>query len=209
MEEKIVYSMEIADRIRKSFETLQYPYEFDEKTGVFSTEVDLQGSLIKVHVLIHVLEKAFVSHGLVAVHPDPEDPEQMARMAEFLHRVNHELERGHFEMDYESGIIGYRNYVDCYGQLPGMAVIIRSFSICSSMFELYGTGIAGIVFSDASPVELKTMCESEGGPVSQLCEGMEGHVDELEKGMDRLRKIMRFDGHFSSGKGGINDFQIL
>ncbi len=193
MNEEIMYSKEIAERIRKAFEAVAYPYAFDEETGDFTGTVDLQGPLIKVHILIQVLPRGFISRGMVALHPDPADPAQMARMAEFLTRVNSELDRGHFEMEYEHGFIGFRHDVDCYSHLPSRAEILRSFSICSSMFELYGMGIAGILFSDATPAELKALCEREDGPAGQLRGELEDQYGALDEHMDRLRDIMDDD----------------
>lgn len=156
------YSTDIANAVREFLDADDWNYTFHEDKGVFHFNLSTNSRLRTVNFFVHVRSDHYKVLCISPLNANTDNPQDMARMAEFLTRANYGLTYGCFEMDYCDGEIRFRMAVDCDGDtIPAPEVIKSSIYIPASMFSRYGSGIVSTMFSDASPADLVRSCEED------------------------------------------------
>jgi hypothetical protein len=105
-------------------------------------------------------EEQFVFYSVLPINV-PES--RMARMAEFLTRVNYGMVIGNFEMDYDDGEIRYKTSVDIEGAELSAALIRQIVYANLVITDRYLSGVMRVIYSDESPMDILESVElSEG-----------------------------------------------
>jgi hypothetical protein len=96
-------------------------------------------------------EEQFVFYSVLPINvPD----NRLAKMAEFLTRVNYGMVIGNFEMDYDDGEIRYKTSVDIEGSELSAALIRQIVYANLVITDRYLPGVMRVVYSDDSPHEV-------------------------------------------------------
>ncbi len=80
----------------------------------------------------------------------------MSAVAEFLHRANYIFKYGTFQLDYDSGKIGYTVFVDCSEDcesVPSESVSMRSLEMPIHVFEDFGDRLLSVMNGEVRPTE--------------------------------------------------------
>lgn len=89
--------------------------------------------------------------------------DKLAEMAEFLHRANHGLRQGAFEIDWDDGEIRFHlTYPDCVLNTDDRDACLTALLVLPAhMFGVYSKGIAAILLGLATPEAAIKLCEGE------------------------------------------------
>ena len=90
----------IVDEIKNYFDSNDWKYEFDDENNVFSGGISVDGPLSSVTFYIFVHEDHAVCFHIP---PLKASAKERPAQAEFFTRVNYNLARGCFEMDFSDG----------------------------------------------------------------------------------------------------------
>jgi hypothetical protein len=113
---------------------------------------------------------------------------QLAKMAEFLTRVNYGMVIGNFEMDYDDGEIRYKTSVDIEGSELSTALIRQIVYANLVITDRYLPGVMRILYSDDNPHEVLESIEiSESLEDFEL--GDEDDFDDDENGFFPLDSL--------------------
>lgn len=85
-----------------------------------------------------------------------------AEMMEFLHRANHDMVIGNFEMDLSDGEIRYKTSLDVEGVELVPALVRNIVRPNCRMMDAYLPGMMSLIYSGASAAE--AIHQVEGGP---------------------------------------------
>lgn len=144
------YSREVADLVLNFLENDGWNFYFDEKKGIFRFDVGIESRLNGISFNIHLALGGILILASSPVSTNPDDEIMMARMAEYLTRVNYDISMGNFEMDYDDGETRYRFYIDTDNGLPSDGVIREGIMTGINLFEKVDEGLLGIIFKDMS-----------------------------------------------------------
>lgn len=153
------YSIEIANVVKNFLDTDDWHYSFDDEDGIFSFNLKLGGKINKISYKLMVRDDSYTNYAICPFNGDTDDPEGMARLAEFFSRANYGLRNGNFELDFRDGEIRYKSYVDCEGQLPSTEVVKNSIYVIAAMFQHYAPGITAVLYTDMSAKEANDKCD--------------------------------------------------
>lgn len=157
--ERMDYSAEIANAVKKCLDENEMTYRFDERRGVIEFKNRIRGSFRVVECVIDIGTDDLSVLAFCPVCADEEDHEVMARMAEFICRANYGMKNGCFEMDFDDGEIRFRSFIDCEDQLPGPECINNSIRCALFMLDRYGDGIVNVLYRDMPAEEAVKRCE--------------------------------------------------
>lgn len=157
---KMKYSEELANFVKEFLVEDDWHFSFDESIGVFEFGLRIDSKIHKIEYAVDVKEDEIIVYGLCPIIADSGDADMMARMAEFLCRVNYGLKNGCFELNFQNGEgdIRFRSYIDCEDSMPSNKVFRNSIYCTAAMFLRYATGIVDIVFSDCTAEEALAKC---------------------------------------------------
>jgi hypothetical protein len=96
-------------------------------------------------------EEQFVFYSVLPINV-PEN--RLAKMAEFLTRVNYGMVIGNFEMDYDDGEIRYKTSVDIEGSELGFAMIRQIVYANLVITDRYLPGVMRVIYSEDKPHEI-------------------------------------------------------
>lgn len=161
---KSTYNSLLALIIRRHLDARGLAYDFDKEEGCFQFSFSVPSDLKEIYFLIMVRPNGFITYSSPKQTVDVNDPLLMARMSEFVERVNHGMPMGCFELDWDEGNIWYRMFTDCSRtRIPDPATL--DFSLDSHMvqMEVYAPGMLEILSGNTdTPVrDIVTKCESE------------------------------------------------
>ena len=162
----IAYSEDIVKAINTFLTEDNWNFYFDEKHGVFQFGLRIKSKIKKVNYRIYVAENDYMVYAISPLGVDEDDERMLAAMAEFICRANYGLVNGNFELDMSDGEIRFKCFVDCDNITPSTEVIRNSIHYPAAMFKQYGSGIADIIFGNASAKEAVANCE--GTPLEEL-----------------------------------------
>ena len=145
----------IVDEIKNYFDSNDWKYEFDDENNVFSGGISVDGPLSSVSFFIFVHEDHAVCYHIP---PLKASAKERPAQAEFFTRVNYNLARGCFEMDFSDGEIRYKHRISL-ADIRDNSFDEISYMIClgCSMIEQYSPGIVAISFGK-NPEEAYLEC---------------------------------------------------
>jgi hypothetical protein len=88
---------------------------------------------------------------------------QLARVAEFITRVNYGMIMGNFELDYVTGEIRYKTSLDIEGTELNMPLIRQVVYANLVITDHYLPGMMRVLYSDVSPLEALAEVELDEG----------------------------------------------
>lgn len=152
------YSEEVFHAIRRFLDKKHLYYHASEILGLIQLDLPTDSMIRRVDLRINVKNDYYIVRALSSVSADPKDAKSMARLAEYLTRVNYRLRNGNFEMDYRDGELAFKCYVDCHGGVPVQEAIDDSIFCPPAMFHQYGNGILQVMGVD--PAQALEDCEA-------------------------------------------------
>ena len=151
----------IAEAINKFLVDDDWKFDYDSDKKRFNFTMTIEGKLQRLRYYIYVREDCYTVYAIAPLNADKDDPQALAKMAEFLHRANYGLRNGNFEIDFSDGEIRYKSFVNCDGVLPSNEIINDSIIIPSMMFERYAPGILDMMFGTSTPKDAIEKCEEK------------------------------------------------
>lgn len=152
------YSKEVFHAIRRFLDKKHLYYHASEILGLIQLDLPTDSMIRRVDLRINVKNDYYIVRALSSVSADSKDAKSMARLAEYLTRVNYRLRNGNFEMDYRDGELAFKCYVDCHGGVPVQEAIDDSIFCPPAMFHQYGNGILQVMGVD--PAQALEDCEA-------------------------------------------------
>lgn len=161
------YNKGIAEAVRSCFESMEFKYRFNEEKGVFDYVVtNNKPGIAYLHHVILIHDDSFTVLAFCPVIPNPEDPDMMSRVGEYLHRVNHGMKHGRFEFDYDSGEIRFAYLTECREELlDGTMLVEYALFLPGALFERYGKDLMEVMFAGAAPKAALEAAESDAEEV--------------------------------------------
>lgn len=153
------YSKTIAQTINEFLTNDEWHYSFDEQRGLFNFGLNIKGKIKNIRYIVDVKDDAYIVYAVAPIGVDEKDKRTMAEMAEFVCRANSGLKNGNFELDMDDGEIRFKCYVDCDGIVPSTEIVKSSIYCPAAMFDRYGDGVVGIIFSDMNAKEAVENCD--------------------------------------------------
>ena len=129
----------------------------------------------------------------------------MARLAEYLTRVNYRLRNGNFEMDYRDGELAFKCYVDCHGGVPVQEAIDDSIFCPPAMFHQYGNGILQVMFSGIDPTQALEDCEARLKEEKEEAEDAEEDSEDAVDDSSASRVLQDIDPDLTASIGSVPD----
>ena len=144
------------DKIQQRFKQKEIKYTLQD--GVFSFNMVIGDVVGKLAVVIDVQDNFYLTYAILS---NKVTAERQNAVSEYLHRANHGLLYGNFEMDYADGEIRYKLITDCdEPNYVSNKVIDRSVYIPCMMFERYGKGLIKLMLGFGNPQELIVEAET-------------------------------------------------
>ncbi len=190
------YSNEIAMVVRNVLDTNEFKYSFREEDGIFKLGMMLEGKINRIEYIINVGDAHVSVYGIAPICADINSSDQMANMAQFLHRANCGLKNGCFEFDYDDGEIRYHSFIDCEGNLPSDEAVRNSIFCTASMFERYSGGIVDMMFTAKDAKTAVEECEnrriggSRAGALNDLLKTLETMTNEGEISDEEVEELV-------------------
>ena len=153
-------SHEIAQAVRNWLTKDEWLFKTDEEQGIFTFGISLSKNIRRAEVVVDVRQNDYLVYGMFPLKADEDNPQQMARMAEFMCRANFGLIAGNFELDFTDGEIRFKYYVDCQSAVPSLDQVKDSILCTIAMLDRYSEGILAILFSDMDPEQAVEQCET-------------------------------------------------
>lgn len=119
--------------------------------GRIQTDIKLNCKFRKADIDIIINEDSFLVYLIL---PMTADKEVQKEMAEFLTRVNYDLESCNFEIDFSDGEIRCKCFCNCADIVPTNQQISNCIFFNTATVNNYGNGIAKILFSIGTPEEV-------------------------------------------------------
>lgn len=145
------------EAIKRFFDTDGWKYEYDEEHSIFHTGMNM-GTIGKLDIAILIRDNYYLVYAMFSASAEEE---QYVRVSEYLHRVNHGLNNGNFEMDFEDGEIRYKTYVNFDGLQLSEEVVRDSILIPIFMFDTYGKNLVRLMLGESDPKTLIDEVEEE------------------------------------------------
>ena len=161
VEEKSIDADTIAEVINNFLVDDDWKFDYDGDKKRFNFNMTIEGKLQRIRYYIYVREDCYTVYAIAPLNADKNDPQVMAKTAEFLSRANYGLRNGNFELDFDDGEVRYKTFVNCDGVLPSHAIIEDSIIIPSMMFERYSSGILDMMFGSSTPKDAIEKCEEK------------------------------------------------
>lgn len=152
------YSMEIADSINNFLTKNNFDYIFDKEEGFFRFDISIKGKLKSISYIILLVKNDIVVYANSPIGADVDNADEMAEIAEFLHRANYSLMNGNFELNYNNGQIRFKFCVYCDNFIPDTSVIYNAIAVSLKPFEVYSNGIIGIMYGGMSARDAYNLC---------------------------------------------------
>ncbi len=173
------YSEKLCSSLTNTLDYLELQYNLNEESGVISFNLNPTGIFSSISFAITVRASDYIVYAIFPFRANSDDPEVMARTAEFICRANFGVCMGNFEMDYNDGEIRYKCFVDCSGVAPAQSLFANSLICARSMLEGYGTGMLNVIFNGADAESAVCSCKenmrerSDAGDTAQDDEASE------------------------------------
>ena len=120
----------------------------------------LIGKIKKVHYRIEVHNNDYVVYAYLGVGVDFGDKDMMAAMAEFICRVNFNIQPGNFDLDMDAGVIRYKYYMSCNKIVPSSEAIEKSVMYLAIIIDSFSSGIFNVLFGNATLEEAAESCSN-------------------------------------------------
>ena len=203
------YSEEVFNAIRRFLDKKHLYYHASEILGLIQLDLPTGGMIRRVDLRINVKKDSYTVRALSLVSADPKDAKSMARLAEYLTRVNYRLCNrlcnGNFVMDYRDGELAFNCYVDCHGGVPVEEAIDDSVFCPPDIFRQYGNGILQVMFSGIDPAQALEDCEARLKEEKEEAEDAEEDSEDAVDDSSASRVLQDIDPDLTASIGSVPD----
>lgn len=199
------YSEEVFNAIRRFLDKKHLYYHASEILGLIQLDLPTGSMIRRVDLRINVKNDSYTVRALSSVSADPMEAKIMARLAEYLTRVNYRLRNGNFEMDYRDGELAFKCYVDCHGGVPVEEAIDDSIFCPPAMFHQYGNGILQVMFSGIDPTQALEDCEARLKEEKEEAEDAEEDSEDAVDNSSASRVLQDIDPDLTASIGSVPD----
>ena len=203
------YSEEVFNAIRRFLDKKHLYYHASEILGLIQLDLPTGGMIRRVDLRINVNKDSYTVRALSLVSADPKDAKSMARLAEYLTRVNYRLCNrlcnGNFVMDYRDGELAFNCYVDCHGGVPVEEAIDDSVFCPPDIFRQYGNGILQVMFSGIDPAQALEDCEARLKEEKEEAEDAEEDSEDAVDDSSASRVLQDIDPDLTASIGSVPD----
>lgn len=203
------YSEEVFNAIRRFLDKKLLYYHASEILGLIQLDLPTDSMIRRVDLRIHVKKDSYTVRALSSVSADPKDAKSMARLAEYLTRVNYRLCNGlcngNFVMDYRDGELAFNYYVDCHGGVPVEEAIDDSIFCPPDIFRQYGNGILQVMFSGIDPAQALEDCEARLKEEKEEAEDAEDDSEDAVDDSSASRVLQDIDPDLAASIGSVPD----
>ena len=203
------YSKEVFNAIRRFLDKNHLYYHASEILGLIQLDLPTDSMIRRVDLHINVKKDSYTVRALSLVSADPKDAKSMARLAEYLTRVNYRLCNrlcnGNFVMDYRDGELAFNCYVDCHGGVPVEEAIDDSVFCPPDMFHQYGNGILQVMFSGIDPAQALEDCEARLKEEKEEAEDAEEDSEDAVDDSSASRVLQDIDPDLTASIGSVPD----
>lgn len=145
--------------IKDFFEKRNWKYAYFDTKNIFYTKLDMENILGTLDIFITIGTNNY--YNVYTILNSNAEEKYYAQVAEFLHRANHGLIVGNFEMDYNNGEIRFKTYVNFDGTDLSPEIINESIYIGASMFDRYGKELVKVMIGKGNPKECVEQAEAK------------------------------------------------
>lgn len=139
---------ELKQSIQQELDSLKLKYKYNADGNFFFFSVNMDNSIGSLKVLIHFLDDRYLVYAILN---NRAQRAKISVVSEFLHRANSGLINGNFELDYATGEIRYKTFVNAKKTDISSVVIRDSIMVPIMMFSKYGDGLLKVMTSNDSP----------------------------------------------------------
>lgn len=139
---------ELKQAIQNELENKKIKYSYNDDSNFFAYSVNIDNSIGNIKVIIQLMEERYLVYALIS---NRAQKPRMSAVAEYLHRVNYGLVDGNFEMDFSSGRIFYKSFVNAKGVSISGAIISDSILVPIMMIRKYGDGLLEVMTGTDTP----------------------------------------------------------
>lgn len=139
---------ELKQSIQCELDSMKLKYEYNNEGEFFAFSVNMDNSIGPLKVIIQLMEDRYLVYAILN---NRAKKSRISAVSEFLHRANSGLINGNFELDYASGEVRYKSFVNAKEtSVPGV-VIRDSILVPVMMFSKYGDGLLKVMTSKDTP----------------------------------------------------------
>lgn len=134
--------------IERELDDMKLKYEYNSEGEFFAFYITMDNSVGTLKVIIQLMEDRYLVYAILN---NRAQKKKISAVSEFLHRANSGLINGNFELDYATGEVRYKSYVNSKETSVSGAVIRDSILIPVTMFSKYGDGLLKVMTGNDSP----------------------------------------------------------
>ena len=153
------------DLVKETLDSIDIKFECENDEGQERRTIwffrGSGGVVYNYMVYVIIEEDALQTIVYTPLHAVPTDKACMARVSEYICRVNYGLKNGNFRLDFSDGEICYVCYIDCVDRIPDNEVFLGAIFASMKMHERYSDGLARVILTDVSPKEMVAYCEED------------------------------------------------
>ena len=139
---------ELKQSIQQELDSLKLKYEYNADGNFFFFSVNMDNSIGSLKIIIQLLDGRYLVYAILH---NRAQRAKISVVSEFLHRANSGLINGNFELDYATGEIRYKTFVNAKKTDIYSVVIRDSIMVPIMMFSKYGDGLLKVMTSNDSP----------------------------------------------------------
>lgn len=136
--------------IQSELNNMKFKYEIDnnDDDGLFVFSIKMDNSTGSLKMIIQLLGERFLVYALLS---NRAPRAKLSAVSEFLNRANFGLINGNFELNYSTGEVRYKSFVNAKEINVSSAIIRDSILVPVMMFSKYGDGLLNVMTSKNTP----------------------------------------------------------
>ena len=134
--------------IQCELDSMKLKYEYNNEGEFFAFSINMDNSIGSLRVIIQLMEDRYLVYAILN---NRAQKAKISAVSEFLHRVNSGLINGNFELDYVTGEVRYKSFVNAKETSVSGVVIRDSILVPVMMFSKYGDGLLKVMTSNDTP----------------------------------------------------------
>ena len=134
--------------IQCELDSMKLKYEYNNEREFFAFSINMDNSIGSLRVIIQLMEDRYLVYAILN---NRAQKAKISAVSEFLHRVNSGLINGNFELDYVTGEVRYKSFVNAKETSVSGVVIRDSILVPVMMFSKYGDGLLKVMTSNDTP----------------------------------------------------------
>ena len=95
--------------IQCELDSMKLKYEYNNEGEFFAFSINMDNSIGSLRVIIQLMEDRYLVYAILN---NRAQKAKISAVSEFLHRVNSGLINGNFELDYVTGEVRYKSFVN-------------------------------------------------------------------------------------------------